>query len=122
MDWEDADYDNDAVATPFVLRRPDPPLPPPAPPLPPSLTVLETGLQVDTRMHGVHEHQGGDYTRHFSPEEWKLTRSQSVTPLGAVDYARLALNLNASVNVREKRLGAQLVRRNIGKVEVATAL
>lgn len=125
VDWS-GDYDenmsdeNDAVASPFVLRRPDPPLPPTPPTLPPPLTALETRLDINGHNPDVHEQQGGDYTRHFSPHQWQLVQSQSVSALEVVGYAKLTLNLNASMGVREKRLGAQLVK-NAAKMEVAAS-
>ena len=109
------DDDGNATKTSFELRRPDPPLAPRKPPLPPSLTTLQQRIYIDTPTHELLEQQGGDYVRHFSSEEWKIARAQLSAPLGVVDYARLALHLNRTVQVTQRQEGVEIVKKHVQK-------
>lgn len=119
-EFDGIDADTDAVATSFVLRRVDPPLPPPKPRLPPSMTMLDQKIFIDSPMRKLQEQTGGDYVRYFSSKEWKLARAQASGPLGAVDYARLMLHLNRTVPMRQKAGGIEIVRKHAEKAKVVS--
>lgn len=109
--------DVDATKTSFRLRRADPPIVPPGPPLPPSLTILDQNIYIDAPTRKLQERTGGNYSRYFSSDEWKLARAQSSAPLGVVDYASLILHLNGTVPFSQRGEGMEVVKKYAEKAE-----